>query len=140
MGGTAGTGGTGGVGGGVAAGCPTTLETLTNWFETPSDTDIANFSSIDALLTFRNDAGQTLDIDGTQLWSIPNVEDIPIALSNFPINGVADGAEFTILLVLDLTGLPSTEAGFAIRPASPTLGNLGPSHISFVNAEFVCDP
>ena len=133
-------GGTAGMGGGVAAGCPTTFETLTNWFETPSDTDIANFSSIDALLTFRNDAGHALDIVGTQLWSTPNVEEVPISLSNFPINGVADGAEFAILLVLDLSGLPSTEAGLAIRPTSRTLGNLGPNRISLVSAEFACDP
>ena len=140
MGGTAGIGGTAGMGGGVATGCPTTFETLTNWFETPNDTDIADFSSIDALVTFRNDAGHALDVEGTQLWSIPNVEGVPISLSNFPINGIADGAEFTILLVLDLSGLPSTEVGLAIRPTSRASGTLGPSRISFVSAEFACDP
>jgi len=128
------------VGGGVDLRCPSTLETLANWFETPEDTDISGFSSIDASFTFRNDSGRAFDVDATQLWSIPNVEDVLISLSNFPINGVADGAEFTIVLVLDLTGLASSETGFAIRPRSPGLGTMGPDQISFVSAEIACDP
>jgi len=113
---------------------------VSNWFETPADTDISGFSSIDAAFTFRNDTGQAIDVDGTQLWSIPNVEDVLISVSNFPINGVADEAEFTISLVLDLTGLPSSETGFAIRPRSPVFGNLGSNRISLVSAEITCDP
>lgn len=140
MGGAAGAGGTAGMGGGVDPGCPSTLETLPNWFETPIDTDISGFSSIDASFTFRNDAGLAIDIDGTQLWSVPNVEDVLISASNFPINDVADGAEFTIMLVLDLTGLAASETGFAVRPNAPGLGNLGPDRISFVSAEITCDP
>lgn|GEM_PF-5458801 len=147
-GGSAGTGGTGGggsagtggTGGGVGTACPVTLDTLADWFETPAETDIRGFSSIDAALTFRNDTGRALGVDGTQLWSIPTVEDVPISVSNFPIDGVADGAEFTMSLVLDLAALTSSETGLAIRPTSPALGTLGPSEVSFVSAEFTCNP
>ena len=71
-GGAGGVGGVGGVGGIAPTGCPTTLDTLTNWFETPADTDIRGFSSIDASITFQNITGRSIDVDDTQLWSVPN--------------------------------------------------------------------
>jgi hypothetical protein len=128
------------VGGVAPTGCPTTLNTLGFWFETPADTDIRGFSSIEASMTFQNITGGPMDVEGTQLWSVPNVEEGFISLSNFPINGVANGAEFTIVLVLDLTIISDTETGFAIRPTNTVNGTISPDQILFVSAEFTCDP
>jgi len=124
----------------VLTGCPTTLETLPGWWQTPPDTDISGFSSIDASITFQNIMGGPMDVEFTQLWSVPNVEEGFIAVSNFPINGVANGAEFTITLVLDVTVLSDTETGFAIRPTNTVNGTLSPEQILFVSAEFTCEP
>jgi len=140
VGGSGGVGGTGGTGGTVPTGCPTTLVTFGGWFQTPPDTDIRGFSSIEASITFQNITGVPMDVEFTQLWSLPNVEEGFIALSNFPINGVANGAEFTITLLLDVTVLSDTETGFAIRPTNTQFGTMGPDQILFVSAEFTCEP
>jgi hypothetical protein len=45
-----------------------------------------------------------------------------------------------VVAVLDLTGLPSSETGFAIWPEVTPFGQLDPSRISVVNAEFTYNP
>lgn len=115
--------------------CPSTIVAKSNWFETPTDSQIYGFSTVSYKLKFKNDTGNILDITEVQLWSTPDAAGLTATNTNFPIQAVAAGAEFDVEFTVDLTPITNctTGVGMAIRLISTQMGTMMPSAVPFVS-------
>ena len=124
-------------------GCPTALDTLTNWYETSPD--IGQVSQINMVLTFTNGSGVDVQFsavaeDTMQLWTTPSVDDPLPVYNSAPSGTVANGANFSYDITIDTANMAASEAGFGIRPSTINLGNIGPNsgRSVLVSATFDC--
>lgn len=120
--------------------CPSTLNALSSWYEAGPGFD--GVAQVNMVATFSNAAGSDMEFessDNFQVWSVPDVLDIPITINDEPTGTtVAPGGTFTYDLTLDVSGLPESETTFAFRPTSLTFGTMSPSQAPLESVSFDC--
>lgn len=124
------------------SGCPESLQTLSNWYET--EPDFGDIVEISMALTFTNSSGIDITFNAApgetiQVWSTPGVLDpSPLVFNSWPSGTVLNGADYSYDMTAGIADLPVSEDGFGIRPQSLTLGTMSPANATLVSAEFSC--
>lgn len=121
-----------------------TLETLSNWWATTPEAELADFSTLRMEFTFENTTGGPLDFVGDgggadpaaelQLWTVPSVDDPGVTFTTFPESSYADGATMSWDILIDLGTVAAGETGIAIRPNTSAAGTLGPGSLDLVDS------
>lgn len=121
------------------------LEALPNWWATTPPAELHLFRSLELEFTLVNISGVDLVMAGAsggedpahglQIWTVPGVMNPSVQFNEYPEGTFAPGTLLRWNLTIDLTDLPDTETGFAIRPyASPT-GTTGPGSLALIDSE-----
>lgn len=121
--------------------CPSKFSELSARYATDA---FRGVDTITLLATFTNNSGDDMIFDGSetfQLWVEVGgtTEHPPVIVHIEPSGAVADGAEFTYKLAIDVAAYANKKAVIGFRGVCPGIGTMAPDMMPLVMDAFTCN-
>lgn len=122
------------------------LETApAGWWVTTPEVALSDHGSLSMTLSFKNTSASSMRFEGAahpegpagglQVWTTPGISVPPVTFRAYPEGDYPSGAVMAWEVTIDLSSLPATERGLAVRPVESNLfGTLGPDSVELVAA------